>query len=111
MAFSQSEKVKSGIIWASQALELLGGLPVPEKAGAEKLIRMKIDMIIHEIRLAGNVTGDSAWDDIEAIIDQALVMIHSGVAPDSVVHLTRALSRVTSIGHRSMSFLKEQGLL
>jgi len=111
MAFSQSEKVKSGIIWTSQALELLGSIPVPERSGAEKLIRLKIDMMIQEIRLAGNVTGDPAWEDIESILDQALVMIHSGVAPDSVVHLTQALSRVTSIGHRSMSFLKEKGLL
>ncbi len=111
MAFSQSEKVKSGIIWASQALELLGGLPIPEKPGAEKTIRMKINMIVQEIQLARNVTGDAAWDDIEAIIEQAMVMIHSGVAPESVVHLTQALSRVTSIGHRSMSFLKEKGLL
>ena len=111
MDFSQSEKVKSGIIWVSQALELLGGLPMPEKPGAEKTIRMKIDMIGHEIRLAKKITGDAAWDDIETITDQAMVMINSGVAPDSVVHLTQALSRVTSIGHRSMSFLKEKGLL
>ena len=111
MAFSQSEKVKSGIIWASQALQLLGGLPIPEKTGAEKIIRMKIDMIVQEIQLAKNVTGDRAWDDIAAIIEQAIVMMNSGVAPDSVVHLTQALSRVTSIGHRSMSFLKEKGLL
>lgn len=111
MAFSQSEKVKSGIIWASQALELLGGLPVPEKAGAEKAIRLKIDMMIHEIRLAQRITGDPAWDDIEPILDQAMVMIHSGVAPDSIPHLTEALSRVTTIGHRSMSFLKEKGLI
>jgi hypothetical protein len=111
MAFSQSEKAKSGIIWASQALELLSGLPVPEKPGAEKAIRMKIDMMIQEIRLAKRITGDPAWDDIEPILDQAMVMIHSGVAPDSVVHLTQALSRVTSIGHRSMSFLKDKGLI
>ncbi|MBC8418462.1 MAG: hypothetical protein KJ573_17285 [Proteobacteria bacterium] len=111
MAFSQSEKVKSGIIWVSQALELLGGLPTHEKQGAEKIIRMKVDMIVQEIRLARNVTGDAAWDNIEPIIDQAIVMINSGVAPDSVVHLTQALSRVTSIGHSSMSFLKEKGLL
>ena len=111
MAFSQSEKVKSGIIWASQALQLLAGLPIPEKPGAEKTIQMKIDMMVQEIRLAKTVTGDSAWDDIEAIIEQAIVMINSGVAPDSVGHLTQALSKVTSIGHRSMSFLKEKGLL
>lgn len=111
MAFSQSEKIKSGIIWVSQALELLRGLPTPEKPGAEKTIKMKIDMTVQEIRLARNITGDPAWDDIEAVIDQALVMINSGVAPESVVHLTQALSRVTSIGHRSMSILKEEGLL
>ena len=111
MAFSQSEKVKSGIIWASHALELLRGLPTPEKPGAEKTIKLKIDMIVQEIRLAKNVTGDPAWDDIEAVLDQAMVMINSGVAPESVVHLTQALSRVTSIGHRSMSILKEKGLI
>ena len=38
-------------------------------------------------------------------------MIDSGVAPESVVHLTQALSQVTTIGHRSMSFLREKGLL
>jgi len=111
MAFSQSEKVKSGIIWASQALELLRGLPTPERPGAEKTIKLKIDMIVQEIRLAKNVTGNPAWDDIEAVLDQAMVMINSGVAPESVVHLTQALSRVTSIGQRSMSFLKEKGLI
>jgi len=111
MAFSQSEKIKSGLIWISQALELLGGLPIPEKSGAEKIIKMKIDMMVQEIRLAKNVTEESAWDQIEAIIEQAMVMIHSGVAPDSVLHLTQALSRVTSIGHRSMTVLKEKGLL
>ena len=111
MAFSQSEKVKSGIIWASQALQLLGGLPMPERSGAEKIIRISIDMIIQEIQLARNVTGDVSWDDIAAMMEQATVMMNSGVGPDAVVHLTQALSRVTSIGHRSMSFLKEKGLL
>ena len=38
-------------------------------------------------------------------------MIHSGVGPEAVIHLTQALSQVTSIGQRSMSFLQEQGLL
>jgi len=111
MAFSQGEKIKSGIIWVSQALELLRGLPTPEKPGAEKIIKLKIDMIVQEIRLATTITGDPAWHDIEAVIDQALVMINSGVAPESVVHLTQALSRVTSIGQRSMSFLQEKGLI
>ena len=111
MAFSQSEKIKSGLIWASQALEMLSGLPDTEKQGAEKIIKAIIDMIAHEIRLARGVAGHAAWYDIEKPLEQAVVMINSGVAPESVVHLTRALSRVTGIGHTSMSFLKERGLL
>ena len=111
MAFSQSEKIKSGLIWVSQALEMLKGLPETEKQVAERTIKAIIGMIVHEIRLAGGVAGHAPWEDVERPIEQAMVMIESGVATESVVHLTRALSQVTGIGHSSMSFLKEQGLL
>lgn len=111
MAFSQSEKVKSSLISASQSLQLLEGLPVPEKGGAQKVIKMNIDMILQEIQLAKNVSGDAFWGDIEKSIGKAIVMIDSGVAPESVVHLTQALSQTTSIGHRSMSVLREKGLI
>ena len=111
MAFSQSEKIKSGIIWTSQMLELIRGLPDPEKQGAERAVTMLVDMIFQEILLAGSVASGEAWEDIEKNIDQAAAMIHSHVAPESVVHLTQALSRVTTIGQRSMSFLQKQGLI
>lgn len=111
MAFSQSEKIKAGLIWISQALQLLNGLPEPEKRGSEKTSKAMIDMIVHEIQLGKNVTGDVSWDDVSRHIDRAIIMINSGVAAEAVVHLTQALSQVTSIGHRAMSFLKEQGFL
>ena len=111
MAFSQSEKIKSGIIWASQMLELIRGLPEPEKQGAERAAKTLVDMIFHEIKLARSVSPGEAWEDIEKNMDQAEAMIHSHVAPESVVHLTQALSQVTTIGQRSMSFLQEQGLI
>lgn len=111
IAFSQSEKIKSGLIWVSQALQMLNGLQEPEKRGAEKIAKAIIGMIAHEIQLGKNVTGDVSWDEVLRHIDKALVMINSGVAAEAVVHLTQALSQVTSIGHRSMSFLKGEGLL
>ncbi|MCG6879876.1 MAG: hypothetical protein LJE96_12120 [Deltaproteobacteria bacterium] len=111
MAFSQSEKVKTSLICASQSLEFLAGMPFPEKEGAQKVIRMNIEMMRQEIQLARNLTGDELWDEIEKCISRAVVMIDSGVAPEAVVHLTQALSQVTSIGHRSMTILKEKGLL
>ena len=111
MAFSQSEKVKTALIGASQSLELLGGMPFPEKEGAQKVIRMNVEMMRQEISLARNLSGDASWDEIEKLVGRALVMIDSGVAPEAVLHLTQALSQVTSIGHRSMTFLREKGLL
>ena len=111
IAFSQSEKIKSGLIWISQALELIRDLPEQERHGAEKAIKAIIEMLIHEIHLARNVAGDVSWGDIDRHIDKALVMINSGVAPEAVMDLTRALTQATNVGQRSMSFLKEQGLL
>ncbi len=111
IAFSQSEKVKTGIIWISHLLEMLGGLSDFERQGGEQVIRMLINMLFQEIQLAKNVTGDKEWDDAKISINQAIVMINSGVGPESIAHLTQALSKVTTIGQRSMSFLQEKGLV
>lgn len=111
IAFSQSEKIKSGLIWVSQVLQLLNGFQESEKRGAEKTAKAIVGMIVHEIQLGKKVTGDVTWDEVLRHIDKAMVMINSGVAAEAVVHLTQALSQVTSIGHRSMYFLKEKGLL
>ncbi len=111
MAFAQSEKIKSGLIWASQGIELMGGLSMPEKLGAENEVRALINMVFHEVSISRNVAQDDIWNEVEKNMDQALVMLHSGVAAESLLHLTQALSKVTSIGHRSMTFLKEEGLL
>jgi hypothetical protein len=110
-AFSQSEKIKSGIIWVSQTVEMFNGLPDDEKQGAQKIVRAVISMIGHEIHLCKKSAPHELWADVEKNIDLALVMIDSQVAHESVYHLTRALTRVTTIGHQSLSYLKDQGLM
>ena len=111
ISFSQSEKVKSGIIWITQALELLAGLSLAEKQGAEKIIKMLADMISHEIRVAKNLTKEALWDDVAKHLDMAQVMINSQMAPEAGFHLTQALTQVTSMAQRSMTVLKDKGLL
>ncbi|OQY58922.1 MAG: hypothetical protein B6245_09365 [Desulfobacteraceae bacterium 4572_88] len=111
IAFSQSEKIKSGIIWVTNALELFGGLPPQDKPGGEKIIKMIVGMIAHEVHLAKRLTKDAAWDSVENPADMAMVMINSGVPQEASFHLTQALRQVTNIGQRSMSFLKEKALL
>jgi len=102
--YAQGEKIKSGLIWVNQTLELLRGLPEIDKKGAEAIIKTMIALIAGEVHL-------SKKNDAQKKVDLAIVMINSGVADESVHHLTMALSQVTSICHRSMSVLKEEGLI
>jgi hypothetical protein len=111
LAFSESEKIKEGLLWATQILNLVQGLPEPERKGGEKVVNTLINMIGHEVKLAGVVSGNEGWNEVESDIDKALLMINSGVIQEATTHLSRALSKVTTTGQRSMTFLKENGLI
>jgi hypothetical protein len=111
MAFSQSEKIKAGIIWISSSLGVISGLDASEKRGAEKSVRLILGMISHEIRLAATVAPMGKWQEINHIMDQVMVMFDSGVGCDSTYHLTQALSRVTGIAQNAMGLLKDHALL
>ena len=110
-SFSQSEKIKAGLIWATQIVELYKTLPEADKPGAEKILRTMVDMLGSEILICKKSAPSALWSEIEKSIDTALVMINSSVAQEAAYHLTQALTQVTTIGQRSMSVLKEEGLL
>lgn len=109
--FAQSEKIKAGIIWTTQALNLLPGMSEPEKKGAVGAIRMVIGMIGQEVHLAGRATGNTTWMNTEKNIDMAMVMIDSGVAQEAVFHLSRALRQVANKAQQAMTFLSDNGLI
>jgi hypothetical protein len=111
LTFAQSEKIKAGLIMASQILPILEGLQVPERDGAQKVIGAILNMIGHETSLAKNVIGDDGWDEIGSLIDRAVVMVNSGVGHEATMHLSKALSKTTNYGQQSMSFLQEKGLV
>jgi hypothetical protein len=110
-AFSQSEKIKAGLIWVSQIVEHLQGLPGEQRKGGEKLTRILLGMVAQEMALAKALTRIEYWQEAESHIEKAVVMIESGVAEEALLHLSRALSKVTNIAQESMSLLKESGLL
>ena len=111
IAFSQSEKLKTGLLWAIQMIEVNVSLPEFEKPGAEKMLKILISMIGNEIVIARKAAPHAKWLEAEKDVDTALVMLNSGVAHDSGYHLTQALSKVTTIGQRAMTFLVDKGLL
>ncbi len=111
LAFCQSEKIKSGIIWVSQSIQLLVGLQEPERSGGERMVKVLLEMVLSEVGLAETLVGAEEWKAAKDHLERAAVMLNSGVAPESLLHLTQALSQVTNIGQRSMTQLKTEGLL
>jgi hypothetical protein len=111
ITFSQSEKIKAGLIWTSQALEANMGIPEPEKRGSERIISALLNMIAGEIHVVMKMAPHERWDAAMKYIDTAAVMVNSNVAHDATFHLSKALSQVTSIGHESMTLLAEKNLL
>jgi hypothetical protein len=110
-AFSQSEKLKSALIWATQLTEVHIALAESDKPGAEKIIKTLVSMIGNEITVAQKAAPHNDWFEAEKNVDTAIAMLNSGVAHDSGYHLTRALSKVTNIGQQSMTQLIDEGLL
>lgn len=112
LAFAQSEKIKSGLISVTQALEILPALLPEERAGAEKVIRLFLGMTTQELSLARIVAREGwDWEELAALLERALVMADSGVGQEASVLLARAISLTTTVGQRAMTFLKQEGLL
>jgi hypothetical protein len=111
MSFSQGEKIKAGLIWTSQILQLLDGSVGGERSAGVKTAGALVGMIHHEIMLAQSRASDSAWAEMMKDLEKARVMIDSGIPSEAVTHLTRALSKSTDVAGRAMAFLKDEGLL
>ena len=62
-AFSQSEKVKAGLQWLTHCLEVFSHWTEADRRGAQKIIKLMIDLVAGEIELAERLSGDANWKD------------------------------------------------
>ncbi len=111
ISFSQSEKVKSGLIWCNQCAQIVSTLNEPEQRGAMQILQNLIAMIASEAQLARQASGDPVWLEVDKCLNNARVMVDSGVGQEAEFHLTQALTQVNRIGQKSMTFMMAQGLL
>lgn len=108
-AYTQSEKVKSGIIWICQVAEQVAVMNDAQRPHGIGLLKTLAHLVADEADLAGRLTGDRGWLEIGKKINMALVMIDSGVPQETGFHLTRALTRVTRIGSQAAAVLDRNG--
>jgi hypothetical protein len=111
LALTQSEKIKAGLIWTSQTIEMVMGLPEQNKPGAEQIITALVSMVANEIHLGMKIAPNEHWQAALGHINNAIVMLNSKVIHDAPFHLSKALSHVTSIGQTAMTHLREHGLV
>lgn len=110
ISLSQSEKVKSGLIWCSQCVQIAQNLSQAEQTGAVKLVQSLVAMISNEAQLARQASGDKAWLEVEKALNTARVMVDSGVIQEATYHFTQALSQVNRVGQKAMTYLVDEGL-
>lgn len=110
ISFSQSEKVKSGLIMCSQCAQLADNLSAQEQLGAVKLLQSLVAMITNEAQLARQASGNDIWLEVEKNLNTARVMVDSGVSQEATYHFTQALSQVNRIGQEAMTHLVEKGM-
>lgn len=111
LALSQGEKIKAGLIWTSQAIEMAMGLPDQNKPGAEQIISALVSMVANEIHLGMKIAPNEHWEAALKHINNAMVMLNSKILHDVPFHLSKALSHVTSIGQTAMTRLREDGMV
>ncbi len=110
ISFAQGEKVKSGLIWCSQCVQVAQNLPQAEQSGAIKVIQSLVAMIANEAQLARQAGKDQNWLEVDKCLNTARVMIDSGVIEEATYHLTQTLSQVNSISQKAMTHLVNNGL-
>jgi hypothetical protein len=111
ISFSQSEKIKTGLIWCSQVLQLALNLSPEGQQGAMQIVRRLVSMIASESQLARQASKDDVWLAVDKCLNNARVMLDSKVEEEATYHLTQALSQVNRIGQQAMTKLLDQGLL
>ncbi len=111
LALSQSEKIKAGLIWTSQTIEILMGFPEKGRPGCEQIISALLGMVTNEIHLGMRVAPHKGWQAALKHINTATVMITSNVSQEAPYHLSKALSQVTGIGQEAMTALNQEGLV
>lgn len=111
IAFSQSEKVKSALIWCSTCAHLSQNMPEQQQQGAVRVLQSLVAMVANEVQLARQASGEPIWLEVDKILNTARIMIDSGVSGEAEYHFTQALTQVNRIGQKSLTYLMEQGMM
>lgn len=109
IAFSQSEKLKAGVIWIQQIATSYVNLTDERTMGLRMAVEQMMGLLSHELLLAKRVSPQEEWLEVEKAFNKASVMLasdpHQLGVQECIYHLSQALSHITNIGQRTMERL------
>jgi len=111
LGFMYAERLKSALIITGQLLDALGDLKEGEWVGGLKMFSFFIKGVASEMRLAANVMEDLDWNGLSGQLNLMEGYARLGQMEAARQELSHTLSRVTTLGGRAMSYLKETDLL
>lgn len=109
IAFSQSEKLKAGVIWVQQITSTAMSLAPDRQDALRPILEQLLGFLGNELMLAKRVSPEQPWHEVEKALNRASVMFssdpHSVGMEECIYHLSQALSHITNIGQRTMERL------
>ena len=111
LGFMYAERLKSTLMITGQLLDALMDLKEGERAGGLKMFSFFIKGVSSEARIAANVMENLDWDGLGGQLNLIEGYARLGQMGAARQELSQALSRVTTLGGRAMTSLKEANLL
>jgi hypothetical protein len=111
LEFQYSEKIKSQLIIGSNLLAHLGAFKGQERTGAEKMVETYLQLVLTEIRIAWNTVRSVNYHGAEKNVRESLRSLEVNDLANSNLHISKALSYITTSCEGAMTNLQKSNLL
>jgi hypothetical protein len=111
LEFQYSEKIKSQLIIGSNLLPHVEALKGQERAGAEKILKAYLHLLVGEIRIAWNTVKSVNYHGAEKNLTESLRMLEMQDLASSNLHISKALSYITTSCEAAMTNLQKNNIL
>ena len=111
LEFQYSEKIKSQLIIGSNLLPHVEALKGEERAGAEKILKAYLYLLAAEIRIAHNTVKSINYHGAEKNLTESLRRLEMNDLANSNLHISKALSYITTSCEAAMVSLQKSNLL
>lgn len=111
LEFQYSEKIKSQLIICSNLLAQLGAFKGQERVGAEKIVKTYLQLVLTEIRIARNTMRSVNYHAAEKNVTESLRSLEVNDLANANLHISKALSYITTSCEGAMTNLQKNNLL